>query len=128
MEPRYTGAGKRAAEEIQWFEIEPSYLPYARLHKSCGPLVREPCDSISIIHSSFRMFGREKDVVHDRDMVHDSLGAGPPYAGEGKRGEEVDRVEMAEEDLRYGGTQRKLKSRHIQLIALGERLPIALRA
>lgn len=44
----------------------------------------------------------------------------PSYPG--KYGEEVARVEVVGEDLKYGHTQRKLKSRHIQLIALGKLL------
>lgn len=40
----------------------------------------------------------------------------------GKHGEEVARVEVLGEESKYGHTQRRLKSRHIQLIALGEML------
>ncbi len=60
------------------------------------------------------MFGSEKRPV--RDNADGSGG----YTG--KHGEEVGRVEVVAEDLQYGGTQRKLKSRHIQLIALGKML------
>ena len=38
----------------------------------------------------------------------------------GKYGEEVGRLEVLGEESKYGHTQRKLKSRHIQLIALGK--------
>lgn len=58
------------------------------------------------------MFGLGKTPVHD------PMDESTPYSG--KHEEEVGRVEVVEEDLRYGGTQRKLKSRHIQLIALGK--------
>ncbi|KAI9879874.1 MAG: hypothetical protein M1830_006726 [Pleopsidium flavum] len=57
------------------------------------------------------MFGSEKHPV--REPMDESR----YYTG--KHGEEVEPVEVVAEDIRYGSTQRKLKSRHIQLIALG---------
>lgn len=63
------------------------------------------------------MFDREKYPVND-GTKDDGNGF---YSG--KHGEEVGRVEVLAEDAKYGQTQRRLKSRHIQLIALGKILP-----
>ena len=61
------------------------------------------------------MFEPEKYPANG--TVDDGIGHGP-YTG--KHGEEVVRVEVLGEESKYGHTQRKLKSRHIQLIALGK--------
>ncbi len=58
------------------------------------------------------MFGRKKDPSPDTSSRNGAYTE--------KHGEQVNRVELTGDDLKYGQTQRKLKSRHIQLIALGK--------